>query len=106
MARHCTLNVDKNIVVEIDLFSLGREGLELQMRAYLDNKEVNGEIIKARAFRECFRIVTAAVKGLGLPSDQKRPATDAIYEEVAAALEATQETVALSESTKESELPN
>ena len=41
-------------------------------------------------------MVTQAVKGLGLPSDQRKPATDAIMEELAASLKATREAVALS----------
>ena len=78
-----------------DLFSLGRKGLDGQMRAHIENKEWQGEPIDARAFRECFRMVTQAVKGLGLPSKERSQATDAIIEEVASALKDTQETVAL-----------
>ncbi len=80
-----------------DLFSLGREGLDNQMKAHIANEELHGEKIDARAFRECFRIVTQAVKGLGLPSDQKEKATDAIEEQVAEALRATRETVAMAD---------
>jgi len=78
-----------------DLFALGREGIDKQMRAHLDDRELNGEKITARAFRECFRIVTQAVKGLGLPSEQRSKAADAVIEELAASLKSTQETVAL-----------
>jgi len=78
-----------------DLFSLRREGINKQMKAYLAGEEYQGETINARAFRECFRIVTQAVKGLGLPSDQRPIAAGAVMEEAAAALKATRETVAL-----------
>lgn len=78
-----------------DLFSLGRKGIEGMMRAHLDGEKWKDEEINARAFRECFRMVTQAVKGLGLPSDQKDAAQTAIIEQYAASLEATRETVAL-----------
>lgn len=84
-----------------DLFSLGREGLEGQMRAHLSGEEWKGEAISASAFRECFRMVTQAVKGLGMPSDQARPARDAIMEQAAASMRATQEAVAMAPSAKE-----
>ncbi len=92
-----TLEIDKakaeaiNAVASLkDLFELGRQGLDAQMRAHLKDGEVNGEKIDARAFRECFRMVTQAVKGLGLPSDQRDVAEEAIMDEVAAALKSTQ----------------
>jgi len=78
-----------------DLFAIGRKGIEGQMNAHVNDEPWKGEKIDARAFRECFRIVTTAVKGLGLPSDQKGPAADAVVNEVAAAIRATQETQAL-----------
>jgi len=78
-----------------DLFALGRKGIEGQMRAHLDGAEWQGEVVNGRAFRECFRMVTQAVKGLGLPSDQRQEATKAIIEEIAASLEDTQDAVAL-----------
>lgn len=87
-----------------DLFSLGRKGLDGQMRAHIENKEWQGELIDARAFRECFRMVTQAVKGLGLPSKERSQATDVIIEEVAAALKDTQETVALAFSANDDEV--
>ena len=79
-----------------DLFSLGRKGIRDQMEAHLNGKKLKGEKISASAFRDCFKIVTAAVKGLGLPSDQRKPATEAVMEEVAASLRDTQEAIALS----------
>jgi len=78
-----------------DLFSLGRQGLEGQMKAHLDGAEWKGEEINARAFRECFRMVVTAVKNLGLPSDQKQSAESVVVEELAAALKSTQEIVAM-----------
>lgn len=86
---------DEAIASLTDLFALGRRGIEGQMRAHLDGVEWQGETVNARAFRECFRMVTQAVKGLGLPSDQRQEATKTIIEEVAAALEDTQDAVAL-----------
>ena len=77
------------------LFDLGRDGIEKQMKAHLENQKFNGEKIDARAFRECFRMVTQAVKGLGLPSDQRASAEDAVNSEVAAAVRATQEALAM-----------
>ena len=78
-----------------DLFSLGRKGLKGQMEAHLANEPWNGEQISAQAFRQAFSMVTQAVKGLGMPSDQKSSAKDAIISEVAEALRDTQETVGL-----------
>ena len=72
-----------------DLFALGREGIEGQMKAYLAGADYQGERIDGEAFRSCFRMVTQAVKGLGLPSDQRDKARDAVMEEVAKSVEAT-----------------
>ena len=74
-----------------DLFRLGREGLEGQMKAHLAQEEWKGEGINARAFRDCFRMVFQAVKGLGLPTAEESKAREAIFEELAASLRATQE---------------
>lgn len=89
-----------------DLFTLGRECIEGQMRAHLDGKEWRGETINARAVRECFRMVTAAVKGLGLPSDQRAPAADAVLAEVAASIKSTREVVALAPASETDESRN
>lgn len=78
-----------------DLFSLAKQGLDAQMRAHLGGTEWNGEKIGSRAFRECARIVLAGVKGLGLPSEDRNRAKDAIIEEAASAIRATQEAVDL-----------
>jgi hypothetical protein len=78
-----------------DLFVLGRKGIEAQMRAHLDGTDWQGEQITSSAFRECFRMVAQAVKGLGLPSEQRGKAAEAVIEEVAASLRDTQEAVAL-----------
>ena len=77
-----------------DLFDLSRKGINEQMKAHLEGRKWQGEKINARAFRECFRMVTQAVKGLGLPSDQRAKADEAIMEEVAASLKDTREAVA------------
>ena len=78
-----------------DLFALGRRGLESQMQAHLSGSQWQGEAISAAAFRDCFRMVTQAVKGLGLPSEQRGKAAEAIMQEVADSLEATREAVAM-----------
>ena len=78
-----------------DLFALGREGIECQMKAHLSGAEWHGEKIDAEGFRSCFRMVSQAVKGLGLPSDQRDKARDAVMEEFAAAVKATQDVVAM-----------
>ncbi len=98
-----------------DLFALGRQGLDGQMKAHLAGevwphaagcrpgkcaKECRGEPIDAAAFRSCFRMVTQAVKGLGLPSDQRKPASDAVMQELADAIRSTQETLALAQATE------
>ncbi len=83
-----------------DLFALGRQGLDGQMKAHLNNEEWQGEKIDAGAFRSCFRMVTQAVKGLGLPSDQRKPASDAVMQELADAIRSTQETLALAQATE------
>jgi hypothetical protein len=83
-----------------DLFALGRKGIEGQMRAHLaeDEKERKwrGEEISAKDFRDCFRMVTQAVKGLGMPSEQRAKAEDAIFEECAEALRSTQAILSMS----------
>lgn len=78
-----------------DLFALGRKGIDGQMRAHLDGKKWQGEKISASAFRNCFRMVTQAVKGLGLPSGERAKAAEAVHAELAASLRATQEAVAM-----------
>ena len=89
------LEAEQAIASLNDLFSLGRKGIDSQMRAHLDGKEWQGERIMAAAFRQCFGMVTRAIKGLGLPSDQRAPAAEAIMEEVAASIKATREAVML-----------
>jgi hypothetical protein len=88
-----------------DLFALSRKGLEGQMKAHLDGKEWQGERITSAAFRQCSKIVLQGVKGLGLPSDQRKPASDAVMEELAAALQATQEAVGMAPTIDLSEVP-
>lgn len=78
-----------------DLFSLGRQGLHGMMKAHLDKDKWQGETISAAAFRQCFRMVSQAVKGLGLPTEERQRARTAILEEVATSLKATQEAVAM-----------
>lgn len=73
-----------------DLFKLGRRGLDGMMRAHLENGEWQGEKVNGAAFRDCFKMVSAAVKGLGAATgDQKTSAREAVLEEVAASLEDT-----------------
>ena len=86
---------EKAVASLSDLFALGRKGIEGQMKAHLDGTEWQGEPINAEAFRQCFRLVSQAVKGLGLPSDQRASARDAVFEELAAAIKNTQETVGM-----------
>ena len=78
-----------------DLFALGREGIEGQMKAHIAGTEWQGEKIDAEGFRRCFRMVSQAVKGLGLPTEQRDRARDAVMEEFAASLKDTQEAVAM-----------
>ena len=78
-----------------DLFTLGRKGLHGMMKAHLAGEKWQDEKIRAGAFRQCFRMVAQTVKGLGLPSDQKDKARDAILDEAAASLRATHEALAM-----------
>lgn len=78
-----------------DLFELGRRGMKAQMEAHLANTEWNGEKIDARAFRECFRMVSQTVKGLGLPSQERDRATEAILDEYAASMKARDAALAM-----------
>ena len=78
-----------------DLFALGRQGIEGQMKAHIAGTEWQGEKIDAEGFRRCFRMVSQAVKGLGLPTEQRDRARDAVMEEFAASLKDTQEAVAM-----------
>ena len=86
-----------------DLFALGREGIEAQMKAYLAGAEYQGERIDGEAFRSCFRMVTQAVKGLGLPTEQRDKARDAVLEEVAKSVEATRSALSGETEDKETE---
>lgn len=74
-----------------DLFKLGRKGLDGMMRAHLEQKTWQGEPVTGAAFRDCFKMVSAAVKGLGAATeDQKESAREAVLEEVAKSMEDTQ----------------
>lgn len=86
---------DRAIASLSELFELGRKGLDGQMRAHLADEPWKGEKIDAAAFRECFRMVTQAVKGLGLPSDQRKVAAQTIMEQVAESIKATQDAASL-----------
>ena len=77
-----------------DLFALGRKGLDAQMRAHMEGREWQGERIDADAFRQCFRMVSIAVKGLGLPSEQRQSATKAVMDQLAESIKTTQDAVA------------
>lgn len=84
------------------LFAMGREGMERMMRAHLNNEPVNadengegGEMIDAKAFRECFRMVYQAVHGLGIPTGQEKSAKGAILQEAAEAIRDTQDALSL-----------
>lgn len=88
-----------------DLYDLCRQSLEGQLRAHLTDGEWHGERIDAQAARECFRLVTQAVKGFGLPREaDKRAAGKISMEETAAAIRETQE--ALSLAPNKDEKPN
>jgi hypothetical protein len=78
-----------------DLFSLGRKGLKGQMEAHLANETWKGENISAKAFRDCYSMVSGTVKALGLPTDQKKYAQEAVMAEAAAALRDTQDALQL-----------
>ena len=82
-----------------DLFALGRKGIKGQMQAHIDNEEWQDEKITAHAFRQCFAMVTGAVKGLGMPSDQKSSAKEAIIEEAAEAIRSSREALELAPGT-------
>jgi hypothetical protein len=86
-----------------DLFALARKGIDGQMRAHILGAKWHGEKISAAGFRDCFRIVAQAVKGLGLPSDQRAKAEGAILEEAAAAIKAMKESLELSPTAKTGE---
>ncbi len=87
----------------MDLFALGRKGIAGQMQAHLDGKEWQGEKIDAGAFRQCFRMVTQAVDGLGLPTEQRASASNAIMQQVAESIQSTQDTVSVVQNTDEAE---
>jgi hypothetical protein len=74
-----------------DLFALGRQCIDGQMRAHLNGAEWKGEYINASAARACFRMVSMAVKGLGLPSEQRQTATRAVMDQIAESIKATQD---------------
>lgn len=104
LAKDATEAVDK-VKTEIEkataslkeLFDLGKRGLEGQMLAHLKGEHWQGELIDGDAFRECFRLVSQAVKGLGMPSsDDARKSREAIIEEYARALGDTREALDMS----------
>ena len=76
------------------LFALGRKGIGGQMEAHIAGQSWQGEMINARAFRQCFQMVTQAVKGLGLPTGERTAAGKAIVDELAASLAATKDALA------------
>ena len=76
-----------------DLFALGREGLGGIMKAHLAGEQWKGEAVSTDQFMGCFRMVSQAVKGLGLPSEQRDKARDAVMEEVAKSLESTRSAI-------------
>jgi hypothetical protein len=78
-----------------ELFSLGRKGLDGQMKAYLGNTAYQGEMITGKDFRECYRLVSQTVKALGLPDSEKKSAQGAVLDQYAAALKSTQDAVSL-----------
>jgi len=88
--------INRAIASLSDLFRLGREGLEGQMKAHLANEPWKGEVIDADAFRQCFRMVSQTVKALGVPTEQSDKAKEAIIEEAAKALQETREALAMS----------
>lgn len=77
------------------LFELGRKVIDGQLQAHLNGEEWKGERISASAARDCFRMVTQAVKGFGLKTDQAPAAQDVIMREAAEAIKATQDAIAL-----------
>lgn len=79
-------HADEAIASLDELLTLGRSGLEFQMKAHLEGQEWQGEKITAAAFRQCFFMVSRTVKGLGLPSGQRQRAEEAVIQEVAACL--------------------
>ena len=76
-----------------DLFSVVREIALGQLKAHLAGEKWHGEKISSAAARQWFSIVSSAVKGLGMPSDQKTAAHEAIIEEAAQAIRDTQDAV-------------
>lgn len=96
----------KEAIASLDeLFALGRKGLEGQMKAHLSGQPWQGEEIDSDAFRQCFRMVSQSVKGLGLPSTEEPKAREAVMEQYAASIRATQEAEAMKkfEEVKETE---
>ena len=102
-ANQAVVSVEKQAEKAIasldELFKLGRQGIESQMRAYVENTTINGEEINASAFRQCFKIVAGTVKGMGLPSDQKPIARQAVMKELADSFRATEAAVAMAKPT-------
>ena len=87
---------DRAIAGLNDLFDLGKQGIHEQMKAHLAGKRWQGEKIDGAAFRSCFRMVTQAVKGLGLPTGDQTKARESIMSELAASLASTQKALSLS----------
>lgn len=95
---------EKQIANLSDLFSLGRQGIEGQMKAHLSGTDWKEERISARDFRECFRMVSQAVHALGVPSEQRDKAREAVLREAAEAAESTKEALALAPGGKDPEV--
>jgi hypothetical protein len=77
------------------LYDLTKRGLEGLIEAYLENKLWNGEKVTNAEFLAAGRIVTQTSKALGLPQQPGDSMAETVFDEYAAAIKETQETVAL-----------
>lgn len=75
------------------LYDQTRKIWEMQMDAYINDREVNGEKINAAAARAVAKDITNHVARIGMPSEQHEDAEDAVFEQVAKAKEAIEKSI-------------
>lgn len=92
------MEADKAIATLNDLLVIGRKGMEGQMIAHIKGEKWQNETIDSAAFRNCFRLITQAVKSLHVPAGtEEAQAREAIVAQAAEALRATQDAVELAD---------
>lgn len=78
-----------------EVLDLAKVTVKGQLEAHLAKQKWQGEEITAAAARDLAKIAINAVKGLGVPSEARDQATEAMFEEFAEALKDSQEVISM-----------